>query len=62
LGRLSHEPACSQIGERVSFVHRRKPRDSLAAHRHDHLAALSGMVHVSAQLIVQLAHANFVLR
>jgi hypothetical protein len=52
LGWLSHEPACAQIGERVSFVHGRKPGYSPATHRHDHLAAFSGMMHVSTQLVV----------
>jgi hypothetical protein len=62
LGWLTHEPACAQIGERVSFIHGRKPGDSPATHRHDHLATLSGVVHVSTQLIVQLSDTNLGLR
>jgi hypothetical protein len=52
LGRLSDEPACAQVGERVSFVHGRKSGDPPATHRYDHLAALSGVVYISAQLVV----------
>lgn len=62
LGRLSHEPACTQIGERISLAHRRKPGHPPATHRHDHLATLGDMAHVSAQLIVQLTDTNLVLR
>jgi hypothetical protein len=62
LGRLSHEPACAQIGEGVSFAHRRKPCDSPAPHRHDYLTTLSDMVYVPTQLIVQLTDTYLVLR
>jgi hypothetical protein len=62
LGRLSHEPSCPQIGERVSFVHRGKPGDAPATHRHNHLATLRGMLHVPTQLIVQLTDTNFLLQ
>jgi len=52
LGWLTHEPTCAQIGERVFGANGRKPRYSPATHRHDHLAALGGVMHISAQLVV----------
>lgn len=62
LGWLSDEPPRAQLRERVSVAHSRKPGDSPATHRHDHLAASSGVVHVPAQLIVQLTDTNLGLR
>lgn len=59
LGRLSHESPRAQIGERVRRVHWRKAGHSSAAHRHHHLAALGGMAHIPAQLIVKLTNADF---
>jgi hypothetical protein len=62
LDRLPHEPTGTQIGKRISIAYGRKPGNSLATHRHDHLATLGGMVYVPTQLIVQLTDTNLVLR
>lgn len=52
LSWFAHEPTCTQIGERVFGTHGRKSGYSPATHRHDYLATLSGVMHISAQLVV----------
>jgi|SRR5665213_4076969 len=54
LSWLSREPTYAEVSERVFGAHGRKPGYSPAAHRHDHLATLSGVMRISAQLVVQL--------
>lgn len=56
------ESARTQIRKWVADIKRREPRDALPAHRHNDLAAFSGVSHVPAELVVQLTHADLALQ
>jgi len=59
-GWLSHEPPPAQIGERVCFIQRRQPGDSLAATRDDDLRAPLDTLEMLAEPIVKLTHADLI--
>ncbi len=56
--RLLDKPARAQIGQCVIGGHRRQSGHATTAYGHHNLAAGSGMLHISAELIVQLTHAD----
>ena len=60
--RLLHESARTQIRERVDDLKRRESRDALPAHRHHNHTAIGGVSHISAELVVQLPHADLCLQ
>ena len=61
LCRLAHETTRAQVAERIAAVDRHELRNLPAAHRHYHRAAVADVLDISAELVVQLPHADFTL-
>jgi len=59
---IANQTAGTQISQRISVVHHRESCDPAAAHRDYDIAARPDVSQVSAQLVMQLAHADLSLQ